>query len=296
MRNDSSDQLISIKVSGSELQKSEGYNLRHVLDSLSSLEELVDKTYLYTQNKSRMSNSDRENISIRLNEIKEGSFVAELVIQMKDFILPIAPLIAENPTQIWKAIKDSYTFIKEFLTAKEEGNDVTINLDNNHEGVQVVNSGSGNVEINVHSAIPALAERISPVLHNLANKIDGDDVSSIAFMENQEISMDFSEEEKRLFKKRTYLEEEYITLIGKITNPNFYGLSGQIQIYENEEYVPPGVYRFTAKKDNMNDEELWKEIYLVDKSYVCQKRVSFSTSQGFKEVVEELILINVISE
>lgn len=296
MENATADQLITLKISGDELEKSSGYNLRYILDSLSSLEKMVDKTYLYTQNKSRMSDLDKDNISIRLMDVKEGSFVAEMAIQMKDFILPISPLLAENPMQIWDAIKNAYTYIKEFLKAKEEGKTVDIQMNNNQNGIHVVNTGNGTVEINVHPAVAGLAENISPILYDISNKVDGENVSSIDFIENDEVSLSFGEEEKKLFKKRTFVDDDFVHLTGKITKPNFAGLTGKIEIYDNQEGVPGGVYTFNANKDNMNDENLWKEIYLVEKSYICQKKVSFSTSQGFKEVVEEIVLFNVLNE
>ncbi len=104
MENAIDNQKITFKIAGNELQKEEGYNLRFILESLSSFETLLDKTYLHFENKSRMSENDKENLSIRLVEVREGSFIADLVIQMRDLALPIAPLVAKFRA-IWMPLK-----------------------------------------------------------------------------------------------------------------------------------------------------------------------------------------------
>ena len=45
MENAIDNQKITFKIAGNELQKEEGYNLRFILESLSSFETLLDKTY-----------------------------------------------------------------------------------------------------------------------------------------------------------------------------------------------------------------------------------------------------------
>lgn len=289
------NQKITFKIAGNELQKEEGYNLRFILESLSSFETLLDKTYLHFENKSRMSENDKENLSVRLVEVREGSFIADLIVQMKDLALPIAPLVAENPAYIWNAVKASYTYIKTVLKAREEGKEVELNMDSTQQGIQVVNTGSGNVTININPDIPPLAAKLAPTFSEIAKKVDGDNVSSIQFSSDDQVDVTFTEEEKVLFKKRNYLDETVFDLRGKITGSYFSSLSGQIQILENEQGIPVGVYRFKAT-ENFRDEDQWRSMYLKEKRYSCQKRISLDPTKGFEEKIEELQILAVINE
>ena len=295
MENAIDNQKITFKIAGNELQKEEGYNLRFILESLSSFETLLDKTYLHFENKSRMSENDKENLSIRLVEVREGSFIADLVIQMRDLALPIAPLVAENSEHIWNAVKTSYSYIKTVLKAREEGKEVELNMDNTQQGIQVVNTGSGNVTININPEIPPLASKLAPTFSDMAKKVDGENVSSIQFSSEDHVEVTFTEEEKVLFKKRNYLDETVFELSGKITGSYFSSLSGQIQILENQHGIPAGVYRFKAT-ENFRDEDQWKSMYLEEKRYSCQKRISLDPTKGFEEKVEELQILAVIDD
>lgn len=298
MENTDSEQLFTLRISGDELNKEDGYNLRYILKTFSSVENLVDKTYLHSQDRVQMTKSDKENISVRLLEVKEGSFVADFVIQMNDYLLPIIPLIAENPVQIWEAIKNSYTYIKTIMQAKQEGKEVAVTLDNNQNGIQVSNSGSGDVNfgdihITVNPAIHSLSSKTAPVFSQLSNNVDGSSVQSIQLMDDHQDNIEFTEYEKRLFKKKVYLDENIMELNGKIKVSNFESLTGRIEIYDNDEDIIPGTYRFHVDKDKFGNEEVWKDIYLDEKIFRCQKRITLDPSKGFEEEISEIKLIGI---
>jgi len=293
MDNEQENTLIVLHISGNELEKNEGYNLRYILDSLKDFESLIDKTYLHFENKSRLSDEDKENLSLRLVDVREGSFIADLAIQMKAIVIPMAPLVAENSDFIWKMVKTSYTYLKTVLGAKKEGKTVNVQIDNSTDSILIVNNGTGNVDLTINPVISELSPKLSPIFSNLAKKVDGENVEKISFGESENSNdMVFTTEDAKLFKKRQYLEETVINLQGKIVNSSYSSFSGQIEIFENENDVPQGMYRFTTSQ-NLHREDQWKNMYLVIKSFTCQRRVTIDPSKGLEESVSEIHLIGI---
>lgn len=293
MDNEQENTLIVLHISGNELEKNEGYNLRYILDSLKDFESLIDKTYLHFENKSRLSDEDKENLSLRLVDVREGSFIADLAIQMKEIVIPMAPLVAENSDFIWKMVKTSYTYLKTVLGAKKEGKTVNVQIDNSTDSIVIVNNGTGNVDLTINPVISELSPKLSPIFSNIAKKVDGENVEKISFGESEDSNdMMFTTEDAKLFKKRQYLEETIINLQGKIVNSSYSSFSGLIEIFENEYAVPQGMYRFTTSQ-NLHSEDQWKNMYLVIRSFTCQKRVTIDPSRGLEETVSEIHLIGI---
>ncbi|EGP6996072.1 hypothetical protein I0K41_003070, partial [Listeria monocytogenes] len=67
---DLTSESITFKITGDDMVKETGYSLDKVLESLTSFENLVNKTYLHFNNKKRFTKEDREQLTIKINEVK----------------------------------------------------------------------------------------------------------------------------------------------------------------------------------------------------------------------------------
>lgn len=172
---------IQIRISGQQMNKAEGYNLSEVLATLSSFESASKKVYLSLVGKSKFSYEDNEDFTIRLMDVREGSFLSECKIIYSSVIIPLVPVVVENKEVIWNTVKASYDFLKAKLSAKREGKEVSVNQTASEQGVNVyvdLNTGD-NLTINVYPGIPEQALKLVPEFTRISKQIDGQKVNSI---------------------------------------------------------------------------------------------------------------------
>lgn len=172
---------IQIRISGQQMNKAEGYNLSEVLATLSSFESASKKVYLSLVGKSKFSYEDNEDFTIRLMDVREGSFLSECKIIYSSVIIPLVPVVVENKEVIWNTVKASYDFFKAKLSAKREGKEVSVNQTASEQGVNVyVDRNTGdNLTINVYPGIPEQALKLVPEFTRISKQIDGQKVNSI---------------------------------------------------------------------------------------------------------------------
>lgn len=286
-------QRIRLRITGDEMNAEKGYKLDSVLISLANFEKLVNKTYLHINDRDRFRESDSDNISIRLMEVREGSFLSEMVIQYENVILPlipIAPLVLDNREMIWGAIKSSYEFIKAKTTAMKEGKEVVVTQTANDNGINI-NENNGTVNITVNNGIPELAEKLKPEFNSIAKTIDGDSVASVELSEQMhdetrnQLSLDSTD--KDLFKISTFTQDEEVAINGKIIDGNYAYQNGRIRV-TNSVTVPDGEYKFTVA-EKLHAEDKWREMFLLERPYYCKKRVEFDPSNPTLKILELII-------
>lgn len=289
----------SIKLSGNEMEKSKGYNLAPILTTLNSFEKITKKTYLHNKGTTRFTQEDENNFSIRLHEVKEGSFLSTFTIAYSDVIIPMIPLIMDNKELIWSSLKTSYDFLKAKISAEKEGKTLQINqtTDLNGNNISVNHVNNSTVNINVYPGIPDLATKIAPDIAAVTKLVDQENVSQIRFSSEDKTSEDefiqITSEDKELFSTKTYTEDYTFSLRGKIVDGDYTNLKGQIEVFETDsKLIEVGdIYKFKVN-DNLNGEENWKQMFLENRPYYCKQRIEINPMREKSIKIIEIIIVD----
>lgn len=285
---------IELRISGEEMNKQKGYELSTVLDSLQAFENMVTKTYLTASGKDRLSDHDKDNLKIRIVDIREGSFVSAMTILWEQTILPITPLIVENGSMIWNAITTAYEFLKVKIKAEKEGKNVEVTQTITDGGINTSIVNSHHVTIYVDPGIPDLSNKLLPEFKRISKNIDGQNIEKVEIGEanSEDGNVVIDERTKQLFSKQTLTVDQEITIIGKVVNGDFLKQKGKIQISSAPSPIEEGVvYNFTAK-DRLNNEQIWQEMFLREKEYLCKYRIEMDPQNLSLTNVIEIVMID----
>lgn len=286
---------LTIRLAGKEMNKEDGYQLDYILTTLQSVDKIAKKTYLHTNGGTRFTKQDEQNFSIRLMDVREGSFVSSLQIFYTDVWLPLVPVIIENREIILNSIKATFEFMKAKITATKEGKTVEIiqTTDTGGHNVNVQNISNSHVNIYVYPDVPALAEKVTPELAAITKIVDGDQIESLEISDGDSEPLLVSSEDQDLFSTSTYTQDEVFSVRGKIVDGDFTKLRGQIEITEaSDAQIDIGeTYKFRVN-DNLHAENKWKMMFLEDRPYYCKKRIQIDPKSVEMAKVIELIIID----
>ena len=287
----SGDKNILIHVEGKAVSSSNGYELRYLLKTLSCLEDVADRTYLYAVGKNRMASKEKGNFKIIIHNIQEGSFMANLQFVLNDIVLPVTPFLLEHAGDIWTMLKYAYDFIKVKLTATREGNAVTMNTTG--DGNVVLNvSGNNNAVYVFPQGIPELAQNILPAVSELAKSVDGENIEHLTLGDAEPETISIDEADKELFESRNYFWERDVFLSGKIDVANANNFRGKVHIFSNGYGVEVGEYPFSLDETVRNTEFL-KACYLEPREYRCRVKINFNPSKSLEEEIVELVIMGI---
>ncbi|MDT2436969.1 hypothetical protein [Enterococcus avium] len=287
------EELITFRIAGDEMNKDDGYDLNKVLESLSSFEAIVTKTYLFANNKQRFTKEDQEKFSIKLMEVNEGSWLSVFNVIYTTAILPSIPVIIENKEFIWGAVKTSYDFLKAKISAEKEGKTVSITQTADNKGINISNTAE-HTTINVYQGIPSLSEKLSPSFERLANSVDGKAVSKIEMgidLESDSAAIEFTEADKEVFRRSTATTNELIQVVGKMVDGDYKNQKGKLEIQSSsdERLTPMTIYNFSVA-ENLQAEHAWKEMFLEVRPYYCNLKIEFIPSNIPPYKVLEVII------
>lgn len=288
------DKNLTLRISGNVMDIDGGFELNYLTDTLESIEKLIEKTYLYSHGKNRMNDEDRENLKIILKNPTEGSFVADIAIQIRDLTLSLAPFIAENGSTIWVAVKTTYQYLKTVIDAKKRGVKPMIENSGDDTIIVLIPGDNNNVTINEYPEyVVDLAERLSPEFENLTKNIEDNKIDYIDVMDDsdQDGSIRFDEEDKERFKVSMVNTEETFELKGQIITANSNTYTGKIDIYDNDYEIEPGEYSFTVDK-KLSNRTFFKEKYLIIEDYICQLRLRVDLSRGLQNEINNIHILS----
>lgn len=285
---------VNMRISGKKMNKSDGYDLPKVIESLDSFANLVTKAYLFSNDKQRFTKEDKDKFSIKLIDVHEGSFISEMQIVYTTTILPAIPMVIENRQVIIDAVKVCYEFLKEKSKVEKEGKILEVNQTSEANGINVVNNGNGNVTINVNPGIPQMSQDIAPAIKRMAETVDGKEIESLIItddFEHDDNPIKITKEDKEIFSSRTFVDETRITFFGKIIDGNFHNQSGRLEVIDcNDDRLTIGdIYPFSVK-ENLQAEEVWKQMFLESKPYYGFVRVNFNPISNPSIKVIEIII------
>lgn len=277
-KNNYLNQKISLKIVGSSMEEKDGFNLHYLINSLSGINDIIEKTYLYSYDKNRISDEDLEKLIVTMTLPKKGSFKTDIIISIRENIIPLLPLIAENGVTLWKAVKESYEFLKLLIDTRKEGSDVQIT----QSGDGIIVTGSNNT-ITINNNIPNLAKQLAPSFQKMANNVNGQDITEIILDDkNGENDIVLTNEDKERFKKQTLTSDVSEILQGKIVSADSMTFKGKIETQD-------GIVSFRVV-DELKDESRFKEIFLNDITIECRKKFEINPSKEEIIRVTEIIV------
>lgn len=270
--------------------KNKEYDLKQLTKALTSVQGLVEKTYLYLNDKDKFTKSDEKKLTIHIKDIRPGSFQATLDVVMNQVILPVTPLLtAMSPEDIWNLIKETFNYLKVVLGARKKGEKVIVkNVGNGN--VSVFINGTDNA-VNFNGIIPGLAKNLSSGFMELSKTINSDEVDSVmisdAGIENGIVMDEFS---RNIFKNQPILEKETIEICAVITAIDGDKYSGILKVENEDKDVPQGSYRFSfIDTDTIPINEL-RDAFMNDRYFTCLLKKKMNT----KDLTEEIVEIKVV--
>lgn len=266
------DEKITITISGAAMDANLGYELRYLLNFLTSIENLIEKTYLYSYDKTRMTEEDYQNLKVIMSKTRVGSFEADIFIQLQQTVIALMPLLANDGIAIWEIIKQSYEYLKLVIDTRKEGKEVEITQDG--DGI-IVTGNNNNITINKH--VPDLSKDLSPTFSQMANNIDGDKIKQVNFSSTKDKNFELTEEDRERFKSKTLLFEEIITVDGEIVASDFERYRGNIKVFPDQE-LPNEVFSFEVTSE-IKDKQIFKNSYLSNVRVKCQQRVKIDPTK-----------------
>lgn len=275
--------LVSVHISGKEMDISEGYNLKYLVDCLHSFERLSEKTYLYLVNKDKFGKREANDFGIYIKNIRKGSFKADLWINFQTYLLPLIPFIGEHGDIIWNCMLNTFDYLKTISEAKQQGKIVTI--ENVGDRTQVI-VGDNNV-VNIYpNYVPELSSKLSKEFAEIAKNMDGN-IDSVSFTHQTDGNLVINGENKDLFKEKEFLLSEEEIILGSITVLNSHNNTGKIDVLKGD--IPKGEYKFEVQKDIRYPEYLASSMK-KEVQYRCYVKMKYDPST-MKETISGLRII-----
>lgn len=200
--------IISYTMEGTSFDN--GFDLNDTIMSLKYFQTILDKAYLTIENKDRLSRADRKIFKVKATDIREGSFIADLVLYSGAAIQIAYPIInTYYPSLLLDITKQGFTYLKTVLKANKEGKSISVS--NTGEGdviiLNIEGSNSGPLYIGTKAYI--FADRAYDDFRNLTSMIDDETIKKINIFDKFESKplMELGIKEKELFKIESRLDE-----------------------------------------------------------------------------------------
>lgn len=282
---------IHFKITGTELDADKGYDLYYLSQTMDLFHQLMEKTYLILKDEKHMSKSKRDDLKIKVFNIREGSFEADFQLLVTHIIPSMLPMVsALNAKNIWEVAKMSYEYLITILKANREGKTVTLN-EVNAENSQVV-VGDNNVILNVHPDVVMAANNTYPVYKKIGKLIDEKDktLEKVIFgdesKENKNIEIGV--EEKMFLQNPNILDQVPVKFKGKIFNADANKYRGKLEVIESED-IDKGEYSFEfIDKENT----IIKDYFDIEGGFIALKLTSFNPNT-LKRSVNRLEIVSV---
>lgn len=279
---------IGFKLEGNEMNGQVGYDLYYLSNNLNAFNQLLESTF-NVLNDNKLLKKDQ--LKIRIKNVREGSFVADIYLELSMIVGSLLPLTSEiNPKTIWDMTKMSFEFLKTILEANRRGESMSTNVIDS-TNVNVVN-GDGATIINVHPDVLRVASETYPAFKRISSLIDekNGSLTKAVFKDNTSDNLDIEigEYEKELFTNKPRLEEKTLKLQGRIIKAHAEKHNGVLRVYEND-FIPSGEYNF----EFINKEDYsMKDYFDIDCTFLVLKLIQFKP-ESLESTIKQLKIISV---
>lgn len=280
---------IEFRLQGKEMNQESGYDLYYLSQNLHSFQQLIDKTYNTLKDDNL---NKKENLRVRVHNIRSGSFLADIYIEVAMVMGSLLPMVTEvNAKTIWNTAKLSFDYLKAILDANRRGESLSTVVTES-SNVNVIN-GDGNVIISVHPDVILAANQNYPTFKKIASLIDekGEEFTKATFKpvnSENESTIEIGVEEKALLQNKSIIEEEPIRFNGKIFKADAEKLIGKMKVYENS-LIEDGEYNFEFLDKS---KIIMKDYFDVECEFLALKQTEFKP-ETLKKYVKQLKIVSV---
>lgn len=268
-------QKILVHIEGDKFSKNNGYDLETVSESLTLLNNMIQKVYMLTNDAKK--EEAKEELTVNLLDVREGSFLAEIGFFFQQNVIPLLPLFnIQNPQQLWGTIVNSFKYLKQIISLKKSGKDPVIV---NNGGVVVVQSGNNNSNVTYYPCgTDDISEVIKPSIGEMSRLVKKKGVNSIGFGDTGK-SIDMDANTSKLFSDSSFTEDKVIEVQGKFFEMNILNKTGKIEITNGNGILEDKKFNVKLKRPirNKEDNELSK-LLSVERTYKCQRCIQFYES------------------
>ncbi|MBO8169330.1 MAG: hypothetical protein H0Z35_09135 [Thermoanaerobacteraceae bacterium] len=275
-------------------QFDDGYNLHSLLLGLDNFQKVLDKSYLTIKKKGRMTEKDREIFQIKAYKFTEGSFITEfgiLLLTATQITLPYASAL--TPKDILNLVFQGFDYIMFVLKAYLMGKTVEINAgENNMLTVNIV--GDSNIMMFPPEILDYVkrAESNFESLAQIVNPEKGIDSISFYDKNSDKKIVKIGKEEKELFKSKTKLETEVVSLKGELYRIDGKEFKGKLIVtYCEDDQISVGE-EYNFEFINKEDVDKLKSAFMAEKTIYALKETILDTTT-LKRSVKRLLIIDV---
>jgi len=240
---------LQFKIDGPSLK--EGVPLPVAISALSSFQSIVDKTYLVTAEKTRITASEREKFYLRATEFKQGSLLTYFDIALQGVQLGLPLVSSLGPQNIWDLTKDSFSLLKTVCGAVQSGKEPTYQFNNDGD----VDLKIGDEHHHYHGPVFQIAQMALPNYQDLAHLLGDKKLTEISaghkFSSQHDIYL--NELDRGAFDVPSKIQKETTELQCEVYDFNKYKNVGKLSVSAGGQEVPPGEYGFTifGNQDNV---------------------------------------------
>lgn len=290
----SSRTKITLNIKGNSAKFSEGTDLRILTEAFKGTQSLIDKTYLYSEGKKRMTEEDYKNLQLTIKNFRDGSIEGDIWVTIKNTVLPIAPLVLEHSGDILTAIKNVYDFLKFKIQANKEGKTMEVTTSGDYN--TVISVPGNNNTINVYSPpyVEELSNNLSTTILEMTRNIDGKELSKISLSTaDSEFGLDI--QDKETFKEQSFTSDYVFVINANIRKADANRYSGTLAVVDsNDDNIVIGSEYLFKSVDGVFNEINFKDCFSTERRFKCKKRINIGASNNYNVKVKEIIIIEII--
>ncbi|RHW38164.1 hypothetical protein D1B31_15450 [Neobacillus notoginsengisoli] len=267
---------LHLYMSGSEFDN--GYNLYYLSKGLLNIQTLIDKSYLTIENKEKMTEKDREFIQVKADNLRSGSFNADIVIDLARVGGALLPAFTSmTPITIWNLVTESFSFLNTVFAGNRKGE--TFSLQPGANSMVNVINGNGNKIIQIHPDAILMAQKAEKTFEDLTKLISpekGVENISVFGRATGSKGLYVGIEERTNFENKKRLDPTPVSFKGMIIKVDGIGFNGKIRVIEGDHGISPGEYHFEfLVKDNPDK---LRNSFLNVKSFNALKETTLNSS------------------
>jgi len=238
------------KIDGIALK--EGVPIPLAISALDSFQSILDKTYLVSIGKERITVQERKKFFLLATEFEQGSLLTHFDIAMQGVQLGLPMLSAFGPQNIWDYTKDTFGFLKTVCESVQKGVEPKYTFNNEGD----VDLHIGDVHHHYHAPVVQIGKLALPNYQTLAHLIDSTKLDEISAgpCSHSEPDIFMGKDDKNMFDIPTKIEKDTIDIKCEVFDFNKYQNAGKLAVKIPGQHVPEGIYNFSifGTQDNVD--------------------------------------------
>ena len=282
--------ILSLHVRGEGLEG--GIPIHTLLESLNYVQDVLDRSYLALDEKSRMTSAIRENFFIQTQRVDKGSIVCELVlISLQAMQLPlgiVSALYRPSAVTVWETFQKAFNLIISLYKQAPDGATTTL-IEN--QRAETINNYTGDVTIQIYDrSTVETARSIQPLIKETLGSFKKLGVSELTIQgrggESDQVGLLASD--AGIFDSKIRIIEAPSSVRCDIFEYNKLKNVGVLRV-KGDEAIPANDYKFEVEgvqaSENYVNSMLHREVRVL-----CKKVVAFDPLFG-----EKIVSLKVIS-